>query len=132
MSTKLMKETAGYETWVAFSSFSGALSCTYWCLLKFEMDTMDDFWHPRPSEAWIGYYKRPKNWRPIRFTGRFRKASHDIKNFSKKLESQIDWATKPPTEEYPSCMKQFHNYCRVTTMHGIRYIAEEKRHPSEK
>ncbi|CAG7826654.1 unnamed protein product [Allacma fusca] len=96
------------------------------------MDKSDMGWiKPQSTPAWkTSFSHRPKNWRPIRFTGRFRKMN-SVKELNQKLDAQLDYVAKA-SENYPSCVKQFHNYCQVTTMHGIRYVAEEKRHVSEK
>ena len=72
---------------------------------------------------------RLANWRPIQLTPQLR-LRPQAKTAAAILEGNHPDGERDENE--PNCTKQFHLYCDYTTMHGIRYIAEEKRTVCEK
>ncbi|CAG7731153.1 unnamed protein product [Allacma fusca] len=69
---------------------------------------------------------KPPNWRQVRMTGRLPWRHNSVTGLSQQLKDMDE------DVDEPTCKKQFHLYCDYTTMHGIRYIAEENRTYGEK
>ena len=89
-----------------------------------------DYWEwPRKTLQEPDLFVRPVNWRPLQLTAKLRQRHHDFTSASTQLHHTPNGKEDGPG---PNCTKQFHKYCDYTTMHGIRYIAEEKRTLCEK
>jgi hypothetical protein len=76
-------------------------------------------------------FPRP-TWKPVRMTGRFKfRKTNSVQNLHQSY-SDPTFNRLLMDDEYPNCNNQFRQYCDFTSLHGFRYIMEEKRNISER
>lgn len=84
-------------------------------------------------------------WTPIRLSGRlkFNKKKQPVLNpgdeNKKPNGAAVSWGDTGTVSKrasrrniFPGCTHQFHEYCQHTSLHGFRYVTEEKRTLSER
>lgn len=104
-------------------------------------------WASKPATN--GKLTKLAGWTPIRLSGRLRfkkkgvgklsEFENNNKNGVIKASGGTEPGTLPPGGRrfkrksiFPGCTNQFHEYCRHTSLHGFRYVTEEKRAISER
>ncbi|CAL8095183.1 unnamed protein product [Orchesella dallaii] len=97
---------------------------------------------PQYSTSWASKIEVKKStklpgWTPVRLSGKFRfkkKSSkaydQDKSNNNEKSHSEGKKVSKKNL--LPGCTYQFHEYCQHTSLHGFRYVTEERRALSER
>ncbi len=90
-----------------------------------------------------GKMTKLNGWTPIRLSGRLRfnkkKQQAKSSDTEKKANNNNNNTPVQGTNKrfssrslFPGCAHQFHEYCQHTSLHGFRYVTEEKRAISER
>lgn len=90
-----------------------------------------------------GKMTKLNGWTPVRLSGRLRfnkkkqqpKSGEAEKNANNNNNNtHVEGTSKRFSRKslFPGCAHQFHQYCQHTSLHGFRYVTEEKRALSER